>query len=317
MGTEPASTIGEAVPAPGAEPWRIQEWVGSLTDLAPATVVAYHHDVADLSTWVARSGIATPGEVTRLVLRRYMAFLHTRRYARRTVARKVSAFRRYYQWATRRAIAGADPTAGLSAAGTASRLPHVLGRGELDVILDAPPPYEPGPGRDAAWAEALRRRDDAVVELLYGSGLRVAELCGLRVGDVDLVAGVVTVWGKGSRRRRVPISGPATEAVASWLGGPRDVLGRGVTVADALFYNQRARPLGTRDVRRVIDRRAANPTHPHALRHSFATHLLDGGADLRVVQELLGHTSLSSTQVYTHVSKERLRSVYERSHPRA
>jgi site-specific recombinase XerD len=157
-----------------------------------------------------------------------------------------------------------------------------------------------------------------VLELLYGSGLRVGELCGLAPADVDLRARVVIVWGKGGKQRRVPISEPSVDAVDGWLRRGRDqIVAIDVDAESALFRNARGRRLSPRDVRRIIDRRAATPTHPHALRHTFATHLLDGGADLRAVQELLGHSDLATTQRYTHVSKERLRAVYASTHPRA
>jgi site-specific recombinase XerD len=156
-----------------------------------------------------------------------------------------------------------------------------------------------------------------VLELLYGSGMRVAELCGLDVDDLDLGRGVVTVFGKGSKQRQVLVHDACVSAVQAWLAGPRAAMCSSTSPAGALFYNGRGNRLGSRDVRRILDRRSPVPTHPHALRHSFATHLLDGGADLRVVQELLGHASLQTTQVYTHVSKERLRSVYSGTHPRA
>jgi integrase/recombinase XerC len=160
-------------------------------------------------------------------------------------------------------------------------------------------------------------RDTAVLELLYGSGLRVAELCGLRPGDIELRRRRVVVWGKGSKQRWVPMSEPSVEAVRAWLNRGRPRLAREHSPADAVFLNRRGVRLSPRDVRRILDRRAVDPTHPHALRHTFATHLLDGGADLRVVQELLGHADLATTQLYTHVSKQRLRAVYEATHPRA
>jgi integrase/recombinase XerC len=156
-----------------------------------------------------------------------------------------------------------------------------------------------------------------VLELLYGSGLRVAELCGLDVGDVDPARGMVTVTGKGAKQRQVLIHRRCAETVDAWMTGSRKAMMNGESPAEALFFNRRGRRLGPRDVRRLLDRRSPVPTHPHALRHSFATHLLDGGADLRVVQELLGHASLQTTQVYTHVSKERLLTVYSGTHPRA
>jgi site-specific recombinase XerD len=166
-------------------------------------------------------------------------------------------------------------------------------------------------------AMALVARDDAVLELLYGSGLRVSELCGLDIDGIGFQTGMVTVWGKGSKERRVPMSEPSQTALKRYLEQARDLLVAGDTPVHALFLNTRGHRLGTRDVRRIIDRRSPAPTHPHALRHSYATHLLDGGADLRVVQELLGHASLRTTQIYTHVSKERLIGVYNSAHPRA
>ena len=156
-----------------------------------------------------------------------------------------------------------------------------------------------------------------MLELLYGAGLRVAELCALDLDDLDLARRVVTVTGKGSKQRQVLIHDRCAGSIRAWLEGPRCALTREDSPPSALFYNRRGRRLGPRDVRRLLDRRSPVPTHPHALRHSFATHLLDGGADLRVVQELLGHASLQTTQVYTHVSKERMLTVYSGTHPRA
>jgi site-specific recombinase XerD len=281
-----------------------------LTDIAPATAVTYGKDLAAFVDWAGRAGIGGPAAVTRLLLRRYLAYLTTRRYARRSIARKVAALRRYFGWLRRTGVVATDPASRLSAPAGEGRLPRVLGRGELEVLLDSPP------ARIGADPEPVRLRDDAVLELLYGSGLRVAELCGLRPDDVDVRRRTVTVWGKGSRQRQVPITPPAARAVEAWLGRGRPALAEPSSPSDALFLNRRGRRLSPRDVRRLLDHRSPAPTHPHALRHSFATHLLDGGADLRVVQELLGHASLQTTQVYTHVSKEHLLSVYEASHPR-
>ncbi len=163
----------------------------------------------------------------------------------------------------------------------------------------------------------MRSRDDAVLELLYGSGLRVSELCALRPEDLDLDRRRVTVWGKGSKQRIVPLGAPTVEALRDWMGHGRGQLCTPDSPVDAVFLSRRGGRLGPRDVRRILDRRAPAPTHPHALRHTFATHLLDGGADIRTVQELLGHADLSTTQHYTHVSKQRLRSVLDQTHPRA
>ena len=291
--------------------WQVDGFLRSLTGVAPATVRAYGGDVAGFTDWAERAGVEGPAGVDRLLLRRYLAYLATRRYARRTVARKAAALRRYFKWLHRTGVIPADPAVRLSAPAGEGRLPHVLTRSELATLLDDPPAAVDGD------SDALRLRDDAVLELLYGSGLRVAELSGLGLGDVDTAARRATVWGKGSKQRQVPVSEAAAEAVDGWRERGRPILAEGRPPCEALFLNTRGRRLGPRDVRRILDRRAASPTHPHALRHTFATHLLDGGADLRVVQELLGHASLETTQVYTHVSKERLRRVYESTHPRA
>jgi integrase/recombinase XerC len=291
--------------------WRLPEWVNSLTDLSDASKQAYANGVRSFIVWAQRAGIRDPGQVNRLLLRRYLAYMATRHYARQTVTQRASALRRYFRWLTRLGALAADPTASLSARSGESRLPRVLSRGELGVILDEPP------ARATEVSEAVRLRDDAALELLYGSGLRVSELCGLSVEDVDGRGRWASVWGKGAKQRRVPISEAAAGSVARWLTEGRPAMANPGSPAGALFLNSRGRRLGPRDVRRILDRRSPSPTHPHALRHSFATHMLDGGADLRVVQELLGHASVRTTQVYTHVSKERLLAVYELSHPRA
>ncbi|MDQ1403299.1 MAG: integrase/recombinase XerC [Actinomycetota bacterium] len=285
--------------------------MASLTGLAPATVQAYASDVVAFADWAERGGLDGPTAIDRLLLRRYLSFLTTRRYARRTIARKAAALRRYFAWLHRTGVIEADPAARLSAPRGEGRLPEVLGQADLAAILDQPP------AKVDDDPEEIRLRDDAVLELLYGSGLRVAELCALDRDGLDLGRRLVTVWGKGSKQRQVPMSEPAADAISAWLERGRAHLATEATPAAAVFVNRRGKRLGTRDVRRILDRRALSPTHPHALRHSFATHLLDGGADLRVVQELLGHASLQTTQVYTHVSKERLVAVHSQTHPRA
>ena len=291
--------------------WDLEGFVSSLTSVADATVRAYRGDLDQFVTWAARSGTTDPGSVTRTQLRRYVAWLNTRGLARRSIARKASSVRRYFVWAHRTGRIPMDPAVALRAPSGSGRLPRVLRDDELTTVLDAPP------GRIADDPPAVRSRDDAVLELLYGSGLRVSELCGLGPDDLDLSRRRLTVWGKGSKQRVVPLSAPACVALEQWIGHGRRVLATSASPADALFLNRRGGRLGPRDVRRLLDRRSPSPTHPHALRHTFATHLLDGGADLRAVQELLGHADLSTTQHYTHVSKERLRSVVDSTHPRA
>ena len=287
--------------------WEQEAFVRSLSSLSANTVEAYRRDVRDFVVWAERARLDGPADVDRLVLRRYLAFLGTRRLAKRSIARKAAALRRYFAWLTRTGVLTTDPSGRLTAPRGEGRLPHVLKGDELETLLaDQAPAGEPAD-----------LRDRAVVELLYGSGLRVGELCGLRPRDVDLARGQVLVWGKGSKQRQLPMSESSVEAVRAWLDGGRRAMVTAETSADALFVNRRGHRLTPRDVRRVLDRRAASPTHPHALRHTFATHLLDGGADLRAVQELLGHSDLATTQLYTHVSKERLRTVYDATHPRA
>ncbi len=274
-------------------------WLGGRS---PATRTAYVGDVRLFAEWMGRSGIDGPGGVDRMHLRRYLASLGTRKLARATVARKAAALRCYFAWLVRQGRLEADPARSLRASSGGGRLPRVLSAGEVGALLDVPA------------ATPLDRRDQAVLELLYAAGLRVSELCGLDRGDIDLRQRTVTVLGKGAKQRRVPIHDTAVRALRDWLEHGRDEC---AGPPEAAFVNQRGNRLGPRDVRRILDRRAASPTHPHALRHTYATHLLDGGADLRVVQELLGHSSLATTQIYTHVSKERLRTVYGGTHPRA
>ena len=293
--------------------WDEEDFGRSLVSAAPNTVDAYRRDVAQFVEWAERAGIDGPTAVRPVTLRRYLGYLSTRRFARRTIARKAAAIRRYFDWLRRRGIIAADPARRLSAPKGEARLPRVLKGQELATLLDGPPPAA------RTTTATLDLRDRAVLELLYGSGLRVSELCELRTSDIDLPRCRLMVWGKGSKQRQVPMSEPSAGAVRAWVREPggRAGLATDDSPPDRLFLNQRGRPLTPRDVRRILDRRSPVPTHPHALRHTFATHLLDGGADLRAVQELLGHADLATTQVYTHVSKERLRSVYEATHPRA
>jgi site-specific recombinase XerD len=292
--------------------WQIDGYLRSLTAHAPNTIAAYRRDLVGFAEWAERADHLDPVGVDRLLLRRYLAHLTMRRYAKASLARKAAALRGYFAWAARSGLVSSDPARALSAPRGEGRLPKVLRQEDLLVLLD-----QPRPAVDADPV-AVRLRDDAVLELLYGSGLRVGELCSL---DLDALRGpleMVSVWGKGGKERRVPVSRPAVEAITAWLQGGRPALCEGAEPGEvAAFVNRRGRRLTPRDVRRIVDHRSPVPTHPHALRHSFATHLLDGGADLRSVQELLGHADLATTQIYTHVSRERLRSVYDTAHPRA
>jgi site-specific recombinase XerD len=287
--------------------WCVDGFTASLTSCAPNTVAAYRRDLIGFAQWAEGVGVVGPAAVDRIVLRRYVASLANREFAKRSVARKVSALRRYFGYLRREGVVAADPSTALRAPAGDGRLPRVLDHGDIDVLLDGPSPDD-----EPHWR---RLRDDAVLEVLYGSGVRVGELCGLDIDSLQLAAGAVVVWGKGSKERRVPLSGPAVSALRAWIAVRHDVVPG--TAGAALFGNERGHRLTPRDVRRIVDRRSPRPTHPHALRHTFATHLLDGGADLRAVQELLGHSDVATTQRYTHISNHRLREAYAEAHPRA
>jgi integrase/recombinase XerC len=281
--------------------------------LSPNTVAAYRRDVEGLATFAERSG-ATLASLTYPALRRWLAHLATRGYARATIARKAAAARTFFSWAERRGFVLSDPAQRLAAPAPVNRLPTVLKASEAHALVEAPP------------GDPIGLRDRAMLETLYGCGLRVAELCGLDVGDVDLASQRVRVTGKGGKQRIVPVGDLAAHALRRYLDGSRPTLAGGPSDgkggSDALFLNSRRRRVSTRGVRAVVERYGAalgpgRTVSPHTLRHSYATHLLEGGAELRVVQELLGHASPSTTQRYTHVSKGRLFDAYRQSHPRA
>ncbi len=290
--------------------WNIDGFATSLTAASPNTVSAYVSDVSLFAQWVERQHIVSPKEVTKDVVRQYISFLTTMKHAKRSVSRKLAALRRYFAWLVRDGKIKVDPTLGVRSPSDAGRLPKVLTHEQLSALLTGTNEDEP---------EWKTLRDTAVIEMLYGSGLRVSELCALDIDSIQVRALAVTLMGKGSKERRVPVSEPTLEAVKQWVKVRSEVVNDGGSQSDvvALFLNSRGKRLGTRDVRRILDSRSLAPTHPHALRHTFATHLLDNGADLRAVQELLGHSDVATTQRYTHVSKERLKSVYGVSHPRA
>ena len=299
------------------------------------TVRAYRGDLEAFVEWAGRSGAGGPAAVSASSCDGTSLTWGPAAMPRSTLARKAAALRSYFSWCRRRGLVDADPAKRLVAPSARGRLPQVLSHRDLEVLIEGSGPGgdrraagdggaagDSGPTRGNSEPGSLRRRalearDEAVLELLYAAGLRVSELCGLDEGDVDLDGRSVLVRGKGSKERRLPVHDRCAGVLGSWIERGRPVLRSEGSPLEAVFLNARGHRLGPRDVRRIVDRRSPVPTHPHALRHSYATHLLDGGADLRVVQELLGHSNLQTTQVYTHVSKERLRSVYEQTHPRA
>jgi integrase/recombinase XerC len=281
-------------------------------DLSINTLDAYASDLGQFEKWAARGRVTTVDSIDRRILRRYVAFLGQRGYARRTIARKASAVRSMLKWAVLHDLIVTNPAADLAVPKLDQPLPKVLKPAEAAHLCELPPQDDP-----------LGIRDRAILELLYGSGLRVSELCGLDVSDADLKQRALTVTGKGRKQRKVPMGEPARAALGIYIDDARPsfLAKENPPEPFALFLNRRAGRLRPRSVRAMLSKylraEGAVPVSPHALRHSFATHLLDGGADLRSVQELLGHESLATTQIYTHVSTERLRRVYEQSHPRA
>jgi integrase/recombinase XerC len=296
--------------------------------LSPNTVAAYRRDLTQLGVFLARSQSSFEAADHRL-LRRFLGQQATRGYARSSVARRVAAIRTFYRWAEVTGAVRPNPATALGSPKAGSTLPTVLRPAEAASLVEAPltagataapAPRASAGEEDEARAEAVALRDRAILELLYGSGLRVAEVCGLDTARVDLDRGRVVVMGKGSKERDLPLSEFAAEALEEYLR-----LGRGWFRPEgraALFFNLRNRPITPRDIRTMVEkyRRKVLPDRrisPHTLRHSFATHLLEGGADIRSVQELLGHASLGTTQRYTHVSRSRLLAAYRQSHPRA
>jgi site-specific recombinase XerD len=270
--------------------------------LSEHTIAAYGRDLSQFFAFCERLGHRDVAGVDRRTARRYLAYLDTRGYARRSISRKASAVRAFYRDATRRGHVEANPIEHIQGPRRSQTLPKALPVRLLREILD---------GLDGTSPVELR--DRALLEFLYGGGLRVSEVASLTVWDVPR-DDFLRVLGKGSKERVVPIGRPAMEALHRYLRSGRPELAT-TRSGDALWLGTRGGALGVRDVRRIVRARAG--TFPHALRHSFATHLLEGGADLRTVQELLGHIELGTTQIYTSVTRRHLRSTYERSHPRA
>jgi integrase/recombinase XerC len=277
------------------------------------TADAYRTDLRSLAVFLARADSALT-RASHPEIRRWLANLATRGYARASIGRKAAAAKTFYAWATKRGIVAANPASRLSRPTAGSRLPSVLKAAEAETLASAPGVDRP-----------IDLRDRAALELMYGCGLRVAELCGLSIDDVDLGTRRVRVMGKGSKERVVPLGDYAGLAVSEYLERGRPAMAPRPDHADGaapLLFNRRRKPMTPRDVRAMVERYAritmqGRKVSPHTLRHSFATHLLEGGADIRAVQELLGHASLATTQRYTHVSRGRLFDAYRQSHPRA
>ena len=283
---------------------------------SPRTVETYRRALEQLHAFAIEAKLPRDARVLSLAALR--AFL-SKRYEHdeaATLARKVATLRSFFRFLVRRGISTVNPASGLRAPKVVRPLPRFLTIDETFRVLDAPK-------EDAAREEALKARDSAMLELLYGAGLRVSELASLRVGDVELSACTARVIGKGNKERIAPFGAPCAEAIRAYLERRPALLDRGGGAAgDALFLGVRGTHLTARQVQNVVRRYGAlgagrGDLHPHALRHTCATHLLDAGADLRGIQEMLGHASLATTQRYTHVSVDRLMAVYDKAHPLA
>ncbi|WP_250001731.1 tyrosine recombinase XerC [Actinoplanes sp. M2I2] len=276
------------------------------------TVRAYVSDVISLLDHAADSGAGTPAEIDLVVLRSWLAVRMRQGAARASQARRAAAARAFTAWLFREGRTTSDPGAHLSSPKAHRTLPTVLRADQAATLVEGPAATGPD--------EPDGLRDRAVLELLYATGVRVSELCGIDRADLDEARRVVRVFGKGAKERAVPYGLPARRALDAWLRHGRPQFA-GPASGDALFLGVKGGRLQQTVVRRIVDAAARATglphTKPHDLRHSAATHLLDGGADLRAVQDLLGHASLSSTQIYTHVSTERLRAAFKQAHPRA
>ncbi len=278
-------------------------------NLSPHTLAAYRRDLAQFQRFLkdlARDEEPTLGHFTPRAVRRFVASLAASRFARRSVRRKLAAIKSLARYLTSEGLVGTNPTAGLPGPKLEKRLPVFLSTRETERLFDA------APGDTAAAV-----RDRAVLELFYSTGIRLSELTGLRVGDFDFASRTVRVMGKGRKERVVPFGRAAGDAVKRHIAASGPASRR-----NAVFTGRKGERISGRTVQRIVARELAKVSEarhlsPHVLRHTFATHMLNAGADLRAVQELLGHASLSSTQIYTHVTTERLKEVYRRSHPRA
>jgi site-specific recombinase XerD len=299
---------------------------------SPHTIRAYLGDVGSLLAFAARGGITEPAQLDLTVLRGWLAEHHDAGSARTSLARRAAAARTFTGYARRTGLLASDPGPLLGTPKQHRTLPHVLRTDEIDLLLAAC--EERIQQADNPGSRALALRDDALIELLYASAIRVGELCALDIGALDAGRRTVRVMGKGSKERVVPVGVPALQAAELWEASGRPVLAT-THSGLALFLGARGGRIDPATARRVVHARLADARRagssgdgssgggsprdgsPHALRHTAATHLLEGGADLRSVQEMLGHASPATTQIYTHVSAERLKASYRQAHPRA
>ncbi|MBA7472332.1 Tyrosine recombinase XerC [subsurface metagenome] len=289
---------------------RYIQYLEAERNASPYTIRNYRADLADFFKFLKGTELTLLNEVDRHVLRDYLSLLVERGIAKASIARKLSAIRSFFRYLVREEVIAKNSIEQVSSPKLDKRLPSFLTKEEMVKLLNTPDLSTP-----------LGQRDRALLELLYASGLRVSELVSLTPEQIDLETNEIRVWGKGSKERMVLMGEPAAGAIKNYIGDGRARL-RGEKKSQALFLNRYGQRLPERSVQRLLHEYAKKAgigkrVHPHMLRHTFATHLLDGGADLRVVQELLGHARLTSTQIYTHVTKGQARKVYLSAHPLA
>ena len=298
--------------------------IGVERGLAQSTVDAYASDLRRYLDWLEARGVHGPAAVTRQDVEDYVADLDGAGESGRSKARRLASIHAFHRFALAQQAVASDVAATVKAPKGAGTLPDVLTVDEVARLLEAVP--QPGGAGVAGVEDAVLMRDRALLELMYATGARVSEIVGADIDDMDFDEHVIRVTGKGSKQRLVPVGGYACQALQRYLDEARPVLGRrkrsGSAERRALFLNKRGCRLSRQSVWEVVKaagERAhiAKPLHPHTLRHSFATHLIQGGADVRTVQELLGHASVTTTQIYTHVSPESLIEAYLTAHPRA
>lgn len=302
----------DTTPAPGPE-WLLEGFADFLTferGLSDRSVRAYHGDVERMAAWFGARGVFGPGALRHPDLREWVFHLKDQGLAPASIRRALSSVRSYFAYLLGEGVLEVDPTELLESPRSWRTLPNVLSREEAVRVLEAP-----------AEAHPMHWRDRAILELLYGTGMRVSELTELALGRLDLEERLVLVLGKGSRERLLPFGEPAAVALDRYLRDVRPGLDRGESEG-ALFLNRRGTRLTRMSVWTLVRESASRAgveraVSPHTLRHSFATHLLEGGADLASVQELLGHADISTTQIYTHLDREHLRKVHQAHHPRA
>ncbi len=318
------ATSGPALSADAAT--AVERFLGHLSsrNSSPGTIREYRRHVTQFLAYLDAAGVRWTAP-NRATVRAYLGTLAERKLSATTIGGRLAAIRSLYRHAARQGWIDGDPVAGVRSPKRPGRLPRVLSVAGAARLVEAPRNMAASGirRRDPARADAMARRDAALLELLYATGMRISELASLTIDRVDLARRRLRVIGKGDKERELLFGEPAAQALRAYLAGGRGTLAaRATGTSAALFLNGAGGPLTARGARMVVDRwvtasGAPASTSPHTLRHSFATHLLEGGADLRTVQELLGHVSLATTQIYTHLSDASLRSAYRAAHPRS